>query len=216
MGQSRARTAGHLTERSADESKRGRPRPIAWKRTLLGLTFALERVSFYPYERPYSPVFWKLTIPGLSFHGGQFISAMKRPWFSVLPPHGFGLLTVTGRKTGRRRHMCVRAIPSAGRIYLVAIAGAQSAWANNIRANPRVWLRVRGAHLTGRARVLDDPRELEQAARVYCERLNPFDYVECVIHRPGLPSSEKISDLHRGWCEHGTPVVIELDRATAV
>ncbi|MGH2831189.1 MAG: nitroreductase family deazaflavin-dependent oxidoreductase [Solirubrobacteraceae bacterium] len=189
--------------------------PIHWRKRVFGLTFALERTSFYPYERPYSPVFWKVTLPGLRFHGAQLMSALKRPWFNVRAPHGFGVLTVTGRRTGKRRSMCVRAIESAGKIYLIALAGERSAWLKNIRADPHVQLRVTGKRISGRARVLNDGAEFEQGRSAYCERLNSFDYVECVIHRPGVPSAARIADLHRGWFVEGTPVVIEPDRAGA-
>lgn len=186
--------------------------PICWRRRVLGLTFALQRTTFYPYERPYSPVFWKLTIPGLSVQGSQVISALKRPWFSVRAPHGFGVLTVIGRRTGKRRHMCVRAIESEGKIYLIALAGERSAWLKNIRADPHVRLRLKGKRITGRARPLNDGVEFERARAAYCERLNRFDYIECLIHRRGAPSVTRIADLHRGWFAEGTPVVIEPDR----
>lgn len=198
---------------SATPDDPGALRPIHWRRRLLGLTFALERTSFYPYERPYSPVFWRVTLPGLSLHGAQVISALKRPWFSVRAPHGFGVLTVTGRRSGKRRSMCVRAIESEGKVYLIALAGERSAWLQNIRANPNVGLRIRGRRISGRARELGEQRELERARVAYCERLNRFDYVECVIHRRGAPSAARIADLHHGWFAEGTPIVIEPDEA---
>ena len=33
--------------------------------------------------------------------GGRILSASQVPWFTLLPPDGFGVLTTTGRKTVR-------------------------------------------------------------------------------------------------------------------
>src|SRR5438094_9741188 len=57
-------------------------------------------------------------------------------FFRVLPlPRGFALLTVTGRKTGRRRRRPIRAIRDGTTLYAVAILGAQSDWLRNRRAD---------------------------------------------------------------------------------
>lgn len=144
--------------------------------------------------------------------GGRLLSASQLPWFSVLPPAGFGVLTTIGRKTRRTRRRCVRAIRRGDTAYLVAIGGEHSRWLKNVRAHPEVRLRVRGGRFSGVARELRGPAEVEEARVAFCDTVNPFDYVECRVHRPGRPTREKIIALHSKWFEGGTPLVVELRR----
>jgi deazaflavin-dependent oxidoreductase (nitroreductase family) len=150
--------------------------------------------------------------------GGRTLSAMMFPLFATSPPAGFGVLTTTGRKTGKTRRKCVHAIRDGDRVYIVMLrltANAietdwVSAWVLNIRADPRVRLRIKGGTFTGRARELHDPAEIAQAAETYCETVNLFDYAECSFHRGGRPTRAKIKDLHRSWFQNGIPLVVEL------
>ena len=121
------------------------------------------------------------------------------------------MLTTTGRKTGKTRRKCVRAIRRGDRVYICAIR--RSAWVWNIRANPRVRLRIRGGTFSGVAREVRGTAEAEEAREAYCEAVNRFDYAECMMHRSGRPSRAKIKELHRTWFEQGVPIVVELDRA---
>nr|WP_200823406.1 nitroreductase/quinone reductase family protein [Actinacidiphila yanglinensis] len=84
------------------------------------------------------------------------------------PPPGDALLETIGRRTGlpRRTPVCDGL---AGEVFwLVAQRGHRSDWVRNIRANPRVRVKVRTASgirwRTGTARVLedDDPRERQR------------------------------------------------------
>jgi deazaflavin-dependent oxidoreductase (nitroreductase family) len=143
--------------------------------------------------------------------GGQLLSALQLPWFTVLPPAGFAVLTTTGRRTGRTRRRCVRAIRRGDTAYLVAIGGEHSRWLKNVRADPEVLLRVRGGRFTGVARE-PGPSELAHARAAFCDTVKPFDYLECRVHRTGRPTREKIIALHRTWFEGGTPLVVELRR----
>ena len=145
--------------------------------------------------------------------GGRVLSASQLPWFTLLPPRGFGVLTTTGRKNGKRRSRCVRAIRRGDRAYLVAIGGEFSGWLKNVRANPTVRLRIKGGMFTGVARELRDAAERQEATAAYCETVNPFDYLECRAHRKGRPTHSKIVELHRTWFEGGIPLVIELRNA---
>jgi deazaflavin-dependent oxidoreductase (nitroreductase family) len=168
--------------------------------------------AFYPREKPRNPfIRGRTTVLGVSFHGGQVLSAMQLPLFRLMPPAGFGVLTTTGRRTGRTRRKCVRAIRRGDRVYMVSIGGARAAWMMNIQADPRVAVRVRGGTFSGRARELGDPAEVEQAMAAYCETVNAFDYGECAVWRRGRPTRAKIQDLHRGWFREGVPLVVELD-----
>lgn len=142
--------------------------------------------------------------------GGRILSASMLPWFKLLPPKGFGVLTTTGRKTGKRRSRCVRAIRRGDRVFLVAIGGEFSGWVKNIRANPGVRLKLRGGTFSGTARELRDTAERDEAMTAFCGTVMPFDYLECRAHRVGRPTREKIEELHRTWFEGGVPLVVEL------
>jgi deazaflavin-dependent oxidoreductase (nitroreductase family) len=156
----------------------------------------------YVSERQHNPFVRTAT-------GGRVLSALMLPWFTVLPPAGFGVLRTTGRRTGKARRKCIRAIRSGNKAYIVSIR--PTAWLKNVRANPNVRLRVRGGTFTGRARELSGPVEAEQAMEAYCETLNATDYAECTLHRRGRPTRSKIKELHRTWFNEGIPLVVELE-----
>ena len=142
-----------------------------------------------------------------SAKGGRVLSGMMLPWFMLLPPKGWGVLTTTGRKTGKVRRKCVRAIRSGDEVLIVALG--PTAWLLNLRANPRVEVRIRGGTVKGFAHVATG-EERAKVAEEYCRALVPFDYAGCVMHRPGLPRRSKITALHRQWCDLGVPVVVRL------
>lgn len=142
--------------------------------------------------------------------GGRTLSAMQLPFFLLCPPSGFGVITTSGRKSGKPRRRCVRAIRAGDRVYVVAMKGASTTgWAKNALANPEVGLRMRGGNFSGRAREPQDA-ETEAAGKAYCGTVNRFDYGECILWRTGRPTRSKIEALHRSWFEQGTPLVIEL------
>ena len=119
-------------------------------------------------------------------------------------------MTTTGRRTGKRRRRCIRAIRSGENVYIVSIGGPHAAWLKNVRANPAVGLRIRDGWFSGVVRELRDPAETQHARAVFCETVNRFDYVECMVHRKGLPTPFKIMELHRAWFEGGTPLAVTL------
>jgi deazaflavin-dependent oxidoreductase (nitroreductase family) len=142
--------------------------------------------------------------------GGRILSASQLPLFKLRPPEGFGVLTTTGRRTGRKRSRCVRAIRRGDRVFLVAIGGERSAWLKNARANPDVRLRLRDGTHSGRARELRDSAERDEAMEAFCGTVNRFDHLECRAHRRGRPTRAKIVELHRTWFEGGAPLVVDL------
>lgn len=145
-----------------------------------------------------------------SASGGRALSAAQLPLFMLHPPRGFGVLTTTGRKSGKSRRRCIRAARVGERVYIVAIKGARTAWVKNVEATPQVRLRLPGGSFDGVGRRLLDEDERREAVVAYCGRVNPFDYLECMLWRSGRPTRAKIEDLHRGWFERGTPLVIRL------
>ena len=147
--------------------------------------------------------------------GGRVLSASQVPWFTLLPPRGFGVLTTIGRKSGKKRRKCVRAIRTDGKVYLVSLKGPYAAWLRNVKARPQVKLRIRGGFFDGDVREVTDPAEYEEAKRIYCGTVNRFDRMEYRMHRRGRPTPEAIQALHEQWFTVGTPVVIELRRDRA-
>ena len=154
-----------------------------------------------------------------SAKGGRALSALMLPFFLALPPAGFGVLTTTGRRTGKRRRKCVRVMRRGGEAYVVMLGpallgetgpAAVSGWLWNIRANPRVSLRIRGGTFSGVARELTDEGEKRRAREVYCGAVNWFDYLECDFHLGGRPTRERIERLHCHWFDTGIPLVVEL------
>jgi deazaflavin-dependent oxidoreductase (nitroreductase family) len=150
--------------------------------------------------------------------GGRILSALMLPFFLLRPPAGFGVLTTTGRKTGKTRRKCIHVVRRGSKWYIVMLRPTPSAiarnwtsaWVLNIRADPEVRLRIRGGTFVGVARELRDTAETQEAAEAYCETVNPFDYFECAFHRSGRPTRAKIEELHRSWFENGIPLEIEL------
>jgi len=141
--------------------------------------------------------------------GGRLLSASQLPWFTVRPPRGFGVLTTIGRKTGKERRRCVRAIRVGDTAYLAAIGGPEALWFRNLQANARVKLRIREGVFQGVARELDDA-EREIAKVAYCETANPFERIEYVAHMRGWPTRARIEALHEYWFRTGTPIAIDL------
>ena len=148
---------------------------------------------------------------GVPMHGGRVLSAIQLPLFMLAPPKGFGVLATTGRRSGKTRRRCVRAIRRGNKVYIVSIGGSRAAWVKNIRADPRASVRIRGGTFAGRARELREPAELELAITAYSGTVNAFDYAECALWRKGRPTRAKIQDLHRGWFREGIPLVVDLD-----
>jgi deazaflavin-dependent oxidoreductase (nitroreductase family) len=139
----------------------------------------------------------------------RFVRTLHRPFFAAWMPTGVAALTTAGRKSGKPRTTFVRAYRDADKAYLVSITGEHALWLKNIRANPNVTLRFRRETLRGVAR---DPRgdtERQAVSDAFCGRTHPFDYLENMFHRRGLPTRTKIVELHAAWLEGGVPVIVD-------
>ena len=155
-----------------------------------------------------------------SARDGRILSAVMRPFFAISTPPGQGVLTTTGRKSGKARHKCIRAIRRGGTAYVVMLRPpalaierptAISSWVWNIRADPHVRLRLGRRTFAGIAREVTDPVEFEQARAAITETVHLIDYGECDLHLRGLPTRAKIRGLHRYWFATGVPLAIELE-----
>jgi deazaflavin-dependent oxidoreductase (nitroreductase family) len=141
--------------------------------------------------------------------GGRALSGLQLPIFLIRPPAGYGVLTTTGRRTGKLRRRCVRAIRRGDLVYVVAIKG-KTQWARNALANPSVQLRLPGGTFSGLAREVRGATESQLAKEAYCESVHRFDYLTWINWRKGRPTRERIRELLRGWFDEGTSLVIEL------
>jgi deazaflavin-dependent oxidoreductase (nitroreductase family) len=146
--------------------------------------------------------------------GGRALSTMQLPWFALRPPPDYGVLTTTGRRTGKTRRRCVRAVVDVDRAYVVAIKPRISGWAANALANDEVTLRVRGRNYRGKARRVGAD-EHEHGREAYSAGVHFFERLEYRMWRKGRPTEEDIRALHREWFDTGTPLVIELSRPTS-
>ena len=145
-----------------------------------------------------------------SNRAARVLSAIHLPFFQVRPPHDYGILTATGRRSGKRRSRCLRIVRRGDKAYLVAIKGAGvTRWAKNILANPRVELRLRDGRFDGRARELL-PEERDAAREAYSAGVHWFERLEWMNWRSDSFSPDKSRELHRKWFDKGTPLVIEL------
>ncbi len=52
---------------------------------------------------------------------GRALSAVMLPFFELRPPSGYGVITTTGRKTGKVRRKCVRVIRRGNKAYIVQL-----------------------------------------------------------------------------------------------
>lgn len=135
---------------------------------------------------------------------------------------GRAVLTTTGRKSGKQRRICVRAIRRHDTIYVVMLRLPTpamehplfvSAWVRNVRTHPDVLLQLGRRTVGGHAREIGDATERDRAREAFCETVHLEDYLECAVHRRGLPSRAKIKELHRYWFDTGIPIAIELRTA---
>jgi hypothetical protein len=141
------------------------------------------------------------------------------PFFMVRPPAGFGVLTTTGRRTGKKRRKCVHVVRDGNTAYLVMLGpallgrsgpGTTAAWLWNIRATPGGGsANARWDLPRGRAGAHRWP-EKQRAREAYCENVHLFDYAESYFYLGGRPTRSRIKQLHRHWFDTGVPVAIDL------
>ena len=97
------------------------------------------------------------------------------------------------------------------KVFLVAIKGRGTYWAENALANPEVKLRLPGARFRGRARELR-PDEREEGREAYLADVGWFERLEWRAWRNDGFTADKSRDLHGEWFDTGMPLVVELDQ----
>ena len=141
---------------------------------------------------------------------GRILSATQLPFFQLRPPRSYGILTTTGRKTGKQRARCLRMVRRGDKVFLVAIGGRGTHWAENALASPEVKLRLPSGRFRGRARELR-PEEREEGLETYSADVGWFERLEWRAWRNDGFTPEKSRDLHRRWFAKGMPLVVDLD-----
>jgi deazaflavin-dependent oxidoreductase (nitroreductase family) len=78
-----------------------------------------------------------------------------------LAPRTYGILETTGRRSGVARRTPVGHVVDRDAVWIVSEHGHRAGYVRNIRADPRVRIKVRGGWRSGTAQILpeDDARE---------------------------------------------------------
>ncbi len=80
------------------------------------------------------------------------------------------LLTTTGRKSGKPRVVPLQYEEIDGKFYLGSSRGEQADWVRNIRADPRVDVRVKARRFAGRADITTDAARIADFLEVRLRR----------------------------------------------
>jgi F420H(2)-dependent quinone reductase len=84
-------------------------------------------------------------------------------------------------------------------------------WLRNVRAQPRVRVKIGGRARNATAREVSDPEEIARATEVYVNQIDRYDYVDYPNLEWGWPSKRNIIDAHRRWIERGVLVAIDIE-----
>ena len=119
-------------------------------------------------------------------------------------------LTTIGRRSGQPRDIEIWFTRRGGRYYVIAETGTRAQWVRNLLADSRVRWRVADATFTGRARIVDQARELSRAVQTLSRRKYGWGDGLVVELTPGAPlprrgagvlTPERLSLHRRGQAE---------------
>lgn len=113
---------------------------------------------------------------------------------AALASEDFCYVSTAGRVTGRTHEIEIWFQVREDTLYILAGGGLRSDWVKNIRKTPAVVVRIAGARMRGRARLVVDRAEDTRARQLLLEKYAP---------RYG-------GDL-ADWGRTATPVAIDLD-----
>jgi deazaflavin-dependent oxidoreductase (nitroreductase family) len=133
------------------------------------------------------------------------------PLWSVLPtPPGLGVVTTTGRKSGKSRARAMRVVRDGDSALAVSILGRRSDWFRNVQSDPKVTVKLGTKTYRGNARAIVDPLEREKARNAYEPVAGWYDYFDYASFVWAFPTTAKLLRTHNQWFDRGAPVVIEL------
>jgi len=114
----------------------------------------------------------------------------------ALAPEDYCYLTTTGRSSGRPRTIEVWFALEGSTLYMLSGGREGADWVQNLRHDPSVSVRVGASQSSGRARVVDEPREDELARTLLA----------------GKYATRYSGDLS-SWRATALPVAVDLDPA---
>ena len=115
---------------------------------------------------------------------------------SKLAKEDYCYVTTTGRVTGKPHEIEIWFGAHGDTIYLLSGGGDQSDWVKNMRAQPRVKVKIAKRQFTGQARFVLDAEEETQVRRILAAKYQGW--------REGRRLSE--------WARIALPVAIELTK----
>ena len=118
------------------------------------------------------------------------------------------LLTTIGRKSGKPRVTPLQYEEIDGQLYLGAALGQKADWFRNIRANPKVEVRVKSRRFSGLAETITDPKPIADFLE---ERLRRHPrMIGAILRAEGIQLPPQRCDLER-YAAQLTLVVIKPD-----
>ncbi len=104
-------------------------------------------------------------------------------------PRSYATLETTGRRSGQARRTPVGHVVEGDSVWIVAEHGQRAGYVRNLKANPRVRIKLRGGWRSGMARVLpgDDPRERLRRMGLRLNALVVRRHGNGAAHRPDRP-----------------------------
>jgi deazaflavin-dependent oxidoreductase (nitroreductase family) len=115
-------------------------------------------------------------------------------FFKILYRLGFGslvgrfilILTTIGRKSGLPRETALQYEEINGVIYLGSSRGTRADWFQNLLADPRVWVRVKGRSYQGLAEPIIDPIRIADFIELRLRRHPRM--IGAILKSEGLPA----------------------------
>jgi deazaflavin-dependent oxidoreductase (nitroreductase family) len=108
----------------------------------------------------------------------------------------FCYLTTIGRKTGEPRTVEIWFGVSDHALYILSGGGDDSHWVQNLKANPKVTVRIGRTTFKGRGRLVTDPEEDRMARRLLAAKYQ------------GWSAGKRLST----WARTSLPVAIDLKK----
>ena len=141
--------------------------------------------------------------------GNLFVRAIATSLLHPLLGPGVGVITVTGRKTGRPITTPINVLPDGGRLTVVSLR--QRTWWRNLRCARPASLQLAGRQVTVRGEVLETPSDVAQGLTQFFARFP--GHAKYFGIRPAADGSLPAADLERLAQKH---VVIHLMEAERV
>ena len=117
-------------------------------------------------------------------------------WLAERADEPYCYLTTRGRVTGDPHEIEIWFAVRGATVYLLSGGGTEADWVRNLRAEPRVRLRLGDETRRGSARFVEDAAEDHRARELLAAKYQGWE--------PGEPLSE--------WAESALLVAIDLDR----